>query len=216
MSATPATSDGKLATNPPSQVLSSCSSLLSSYRSKEENDILPSPSTSRTGGRGFGSSSSPKSRNRHIELKVEGVLVTSLKEILDDPVGVKCFAAHLKDEFAHENIAFWRAIEDFRIKFKDGNRTPRSRTTLKTAARAIYKQYISEKGVTNINIEEKTRLALRRVIKEAKEKLTMFDEAQRSVYAMMSGDPLSRFLKSKYYERLVRARHARRTRSTTF
>lgn len=38
----------------------------------------------------------------------------SLFDLLSDPTGLQEFESYLQKEYSHENIRFWRAVEDLR------------------------------------------------------------------------------------------------------
>ncbi|KAM9789280.1 regulator of G-protein signaling 21-like [Neosynchiropus ocellatus] len=117
----------------------------------------------------------------------------SLDRLLTSSYGRQIFQVFLKSEFSDENIEFWLVCEEYKgIKSS-------FRMTLR--AKKIFKRYIQAEAPREINIDHKTREAIRRNIQEANR--MCFDDAQKIVYGLMEKDSYPRFLRSDIYSALL-------------
>lgn len=119
----------------------------------------------------------------------------SLERLLASKYGLKIFHSFLKSEYSDENIEFWLVCEEYK-KIKSSYR-------MSNRAKKIFKRYIQAEAPKEINIDQKTREAIRRNIAEPI--VTCFDDAQRIVFGLMEKDSYPRFLRSNVYRALFDA-----------
>lgn len=97
------------------------------------------------------------------------------------------FRLFLSREFNVENIAFWEAVYDFKTQFFK-------------RAKFIYTTYISQAGMSQVNIPAKMRRDIKDSLlvdeNETDFSIHIFSEAQEEIYKLMQRDPFPRFLKS--------------------
>ncbi|KAM8822290.1 regulator of G-protein signaling 13-like isoform 1-T1 [Synchiropus picturatus] len=136
----------------------------------------------------------------------------SLDKLLESKYGLATFRSFLKSEYSDENLEFWLTCEDYK----------RIRSSFRQSSRAkkIYEQFVkaeSPREVTGagalpcwrvqalwslqINIDYHTREQIRRSVKTPS--VHCFQEAQRTVYALMERDSYPRFLRSHIYRTLL-------------
>jgi len=128
----------------------------------------------------------------------------TLRDVLADPVGIRYFSSHLRSELSHENIVFWRAVENLKRKWKM-NSKENDETKLVAIATGLYKQFFKTgSSLLEINISEKVKKSVERIFNEGRVTVTMFDGAQEEVYRLMV-DPFIRFKKSSSCLRFARA-----------
>mmetsp|Transcript_12971 Transcript_12971/g.15117 ORF Transcript_12971/g.15117 Transcript_12971/m.15117 type:complete len:473 (-) Transcript_12971:99-1517(-) len=123
-------------------------------------------------------------------------LNVTLRDVLDNPTGSKLFEQHLINEFATENLTFWRAIENWKTSFDET-----SEETRKRMAKNIYNRWIKPGCILRINVssdqEEEVRAKIfDRVLLER----TTFDETQSEVYQLMASDNFLRFKSDPVFE----------------
>lgn len=118
----------------------------------------------------------------------------SLDKILHNAYGLASFRSFLKSEFSEENLEFWAACEDYR-------RT-RAPARLAQKAQRIYEEFIRAEAPREVNIDHFTKgLTLKNL---AAPSPSSFDVAQRRVHALMEKDSLPRFLRSEFFQELLK------------
>ncbi|XP_062848900.1 regulator of G-protein signaling 21 [Trichomycterus rosablanca] len=127
---------------------------------------------------------------------VEDVTVwsESIEKLLESKAGMEAFKAFLKSEYSDENILFWEACEEYK-KIS-------CRTEMTCEANRIYSEYVQTEAPRQINIDCKTRANITDKISEPN--LESFDMAQTHVYRLMARDSYPRFLKSEFYQSVLR------------
>lgn len=142
-------------------------------------------------------------------LRSPSTLVKTLKlrDVITDPVGVIYFSGHLKKEYSHENIVFWRAVENFKIKFGQGSDASR----LKPNALLLYNQFFGENSLMEVNVSYKMAERLRQRFERGDVDVDVFNETQAEIFKLMNQDSFKRFKNSQLFLRFVKAyskRHA--------
>mmetsp|Transcript_9335 Transcript_9335/g.15165 ORF Transcript_9335/g.15165 Transcript_9335/m.15165 type:complete len:885 (-) Transcript_9335:156-2810(-) len=125
-----------------------------------------------------------------------------LMDVITDPVGIKYFSSHLRQECSHENIVFWRQVENFRTKWKDKDYT---KEQLISTARILYSQFFTGSCLMELNIDARTRSKIRKKFEKKEVTENVFDVAQKEIYDLMKNDSFKRFKKSRLCLRFVRA-----------
>ncbi|KAM8822291.1 regulator of G-protein signaling 21-like isoform 2-T2 [Synchiropus picturatus] len=117
----------------------------------------------------------------------------SLDKLLESKYGLATFRSFLKSEYSDENLEFWLTCEDYK----------RIRSSFRQSSRAkkIYEQFVKAESPREINIDYHTREQIRRSVKTPS--VHCFQEAQRTVYALMERDSYPRFLRSHIYRTLL-------------
>lgn len=113
---------------------------------------------------------------------------------------LKALKTFLESEFSTENLEFAKAIEQFR-EMGSGKLTA---TDLKENALKIYNTYVTEKAPKQVNLNAATRTSIKKILLgESAVDIDIFNDALRVVEKLVSGDTLSRFMKTKEYEQAV-------------
>jgi len=102
------------------------------------------------------------------------------------------FLSFVEKEWCHENLLFWREVQDFYLVAEEDRRD---------RAISIYQSYIAENSKYQVNVSDKIRSDLERVMaplcsEETRETPdpTVFDAAQKEVYRLMCAGPFQRWL----------------------
>eukprot|EP00924_Labyrinthula_sp_SR-Ha-C_P006826 snap_masked-scaffold_8-processed-gene-1.34-mRNA-1 protein AED:1.00 eAED:1.00 QI:0/-1/0/0/-1/1/1/0/478 len=117
-----------------------------------------------------------------------------LTELLSSPSGAKLFRSHLIYEFSVENLNFYETARAWKKEFSHiSNPVP--------SAKNLYKRYISDeavaKGQVNLGYDVKQRI--QDSISKNEVYSDLFDEAINQVYALMSSDSYSRFMRTETF-----------------
>ncbi|KAH7950245.1 hypothetical protein HPB49_021555 [Dermacentor silvarum] len=117
----------------------------------------------------------------------------SLEELLADPMGAHEFEQYLRTEYSHENILFWKAVQDLRHG---------SQQDMPRKVAAIYEEFLCRGAPCEVNLDSET---LERTQQEVHERPTRFslDAAQHHVFALMKKDTYTRFTRSEHFRRLM-------------
>lgn len=117
----------------------------------------------------------------------------SLEELLADPMGAQEFEQYLKTEYSHENILFWKAVQDLRHG---------SQQEMPRKVAAIFEEFLCRGSPCEVNLDSET---LERTQQEVQERPTRFslDAAQHHVFALMKKDTYTRFQRSEHFRRLL-------------
>uniref|UniRef100_A0A3Q3X0P4 RGS domain-containing protein n=1 Tax=Mola mola TaxID=94237 RepID=A0A3Q3X0P4_MOLML len=117
----------------------------------------------------------------------------SLDKVLNNSYGLTAFRSFLQSEFSDENIEFWMSCEDFK-KTKDPAK-------MAAKAKKIYEDFIQAEGPREVNIDHFTKdVTLRNLVNLSP---TIFELAQKRIYALMEKDSFGRFLRSEHYQELL-------------
>ncbi|XP_019870595.2 regulator of G-protein signaling 11 isoform X2 [Aethina tumida] len=117
----------------------------------------------------------------------------SMEELVSDPTGLREFTQYLKKEYSHENIRFWRAVNDLRRS---------AQSQIPRMVEAIFKEFLAPAAPCEINIDGKT---MEKIHQEMKNPTRFtFDAAQEHVYTLLlKKDCYPRFIRSEYYKTLL-------------
>uniref|UniRef100_A0A8C0S3N6 RGS domain-containing protein n=1 Tax=Canis lupus familiaris TaxID=9615 RepID=A0A8C0S3N6_CANLF len=108
--------------------------------------------------------------------------------------GLASFKSFLKSEFSEENLEFWLACEDYK-KIK-------SPTKMVEKAKKIYEEFIQTEAPKEVNIDHFTKdITMKSLVEPS---LSSFDVAQKRIYALMEKDSLPRFVRSEFYQELIK------------
>ncbi len=111
--------------------------------------------------------------------------LVDLKACLGHQKARSYFRLFLSREFNVENIAFWEAVTEYKDLFRK-------------RAKSIYKTYISQAALSQVNIPAKQRAAIKKILMDSNGicDAAMFDLAHEEIFRLMARDPYPRFLKS--------------------
>lgn len=118
----------------------------------------------------------------------------SLDKVLHNSYGLATFRSFLKSEFSEENLEFWVACEDYK----------RTQSAPKRAqkARRIYEEFIRADAPREVNIDHFTKgLTMKNLVEPS---ISSFDVAQKRIHALMEKDSLPRYLRSYFYQELLK------------
>ncbi|GAB5358317.1 hypothetical protein AAMO2058_000447100 [Amorphochlora amoebiformis] len=118
-----------------------------------------------------------------------------LMHVLSIEAGFNAFEQHLKKEYSHENLAFWRAVQMYRTLSKKEYR--------KIRARNIMNKFIFETAVTQINIMARHRNEIEKKFSEGEFELDLFSKAQLEIYELMRKDSFARSPNEKPEKSLI-------------
>ncbi|XP_066227465.1 regulator of G-protein signaling 5 [Saccopteryx leptura] len=118
----------------------------------------------------------------------------SLDKLLQNNYGLASFKSFLKSEFSEENLEFWMACENFK--------KTKSSIEMAEKAKRIYEEFIKTEAPKEVNIDHFTKdVTLKNLVEPS---LSSFDVAQKRVYALMEKDSLPRFVRSEFYQELIK------------
>ncbi|KAJ6237198.1 leucine-rich repeat [Anaeramoeba flamelloides] len=137
----------------------------------------------------------PKPVNLDFNNNDEELLFT-FNEILEDEVLFAIFEQYLKDQYAEENLLFYKEVN--KLKKID----PEENGLIVLCAKQIFKDYVSNVSEFEINIEGHIRKEIYQDVQQNNFSLDMFDKALKSVIAILSTDSYYGFMESPYIERI--------------
>ncbi|XP_036199870.1 regulator of G-protein signaling 5 [Myotis myotis] len=118
----------------------------------------------------------------------------SLDKLLQSSYGLASFKSFLKSEFSEENLEFWMACEDFK--------KTTSAAKMAEKAKKIYEEFIQTEAPKEVNIDHFTKdITVRNLVEPSP---SSFDVAQKRVHALMEKDSLPRFVRSEFYQELMK------------
>ncbi|XP_010952091.1 regulator of G-protein signaling 5 [Camelus dromedarius] len=118
----------------------------------------------------------------------------SLDKLLENNYGLASFKSFLKSEFSEENLEFWLACEDYK-KIK-------SPVKMAEKAKKIYEEFIQTEAPNEVNIDHFTKdITMKNLVEPSP---SSFDVAQKRIYALMEKDSLPRFVRSEFYQELIK------------
>jgi len=151
----------------------------------------------------------------HIERQVPRNIST-LQELLRHHMGVTAFKEFLSREFSVENLLFVEVVSDYQIRSAEMRHHPSPvwRKTQTSIAKVIYEKYVKPNAPYQVNLPGRLLNRIQMVldtvkmadsIPEPRRSLilhdaesvnldTVFDEAQKDVFALMESDSFRRFL----------------------
>ena len=121
---------------------------------------------------------------------VQGAVRLNLGQLLKEETFSKKFANRLETEHSAENLAFWRAVQEYQ-----GLPSGKERWT---RANALYDEYIVDGAINQINVSSGVASELSNQLNGGSEDdapADMFDRAAAEVYKLMESDTFSRFRK---------------------
>nr|KAF6291516.1 regulator of G protein signaling 5 [Myotis myotis] len=134
-------------------------------------------------------------RAKEIKIKLEALQWRdSLDKLLQSSYGLASFKSFLKSEFSEENLEFWMACEDFK--------KTTSAAKMAEKAKKIYEEFIQTEAPKEVNIDHFTKdITVRNLVEPSP---SSFDVAQKRVHALMEKDSLPRFVRSEFYQELMK------------
>jgi len=127
------------------------------------------------------------------KLSADGRIVRAL---LSYQEGLAAIETHMKKEFSHENLAFYRDVRDFRRKY---NSPVEIRTgELIADAKKLFEDYVADSAPHQINLPAEVIAALKKMFTDTFNfprgiNQWIFDEAYRASFDLMVRDTFSRF-----------------------
>ncbi|XP_009869602.1 PREDICTED: regulator of G-protein signaling 5, partial [Apaloderma vittatum] len=108
--------------------------------------------------------------------------------------GLASFHSFLRSEFSEENAEFWVACEDYK----------KTKSPMKMAEKAkkIYEEFIQTEAPKEVNIDHLTKAVTMENLVEPSP--NSFDMAQKRIFALMEKDSLPRFVRSEFYQELIK------------
>lgn len=127
---------------------------------------------------------------------------SSLEDVLRSYDGRERFRAHLKLEFAVENLMFWEAVEEFRKEYDETDPD----YNMELGAR-VMRRFINDDAPLQVNIAHRTSQELLSGFESGKESLAMnfFDKAQGKIFQLMA---LDNFISFKRRRRELMSMHS--------
>nr|XP_004663350.2 regulator of G-protein signaling 5 [Jaculus jaculus] len=118
----------------------------------------------------------------------------SLDKLLHSNYGLASFKSFLMSEFSEENLEFWIACEEYK----------KIKCPIKMAEKAkqIYEEFIQTEAPKEVNIDHFTKAITMKNLVEPS--LNSFDVAQKRIHALMEKDSLPRFVRSEFYQELIK------------
>ncbi|XP_009998188.1 PREDICTED: regulator of G-protein signaling 5 isoform X2 [Chaetura pelagica] len=118
----------------------------------------------------------------------------SLEKLLQNPYGLASFRSFLRSEFSEENAEFWVACEEYK--------KTKSPEKMVEKAKKIYEEFIQTEAPKEVNIDHFTKAVTMKNLVEPS--LSSFDMAQKRIFALMEKDSLPRFVRSEFYQELIK------------
>ncbi|KAJ6244822.1 regulator of g protein signaling [Anaeramoeba flamelloides] len=118
----------------------------------------------------------------------------SFEEMMEDPYRRFYFRHFLEAEFATENLDFFQEVEKYREITSEEER-------VKVADR-IFKIYVQSGTEAEINIEYIDRENIEKDLKKGAD-IDVFDKAGKHIHFLMKNNSYPRFLKSKFFQKLL-------------
>ncbi|XP_022662969.1 regulator of G-protein signaling 7-like [Varroa destructor] len=116
----------------------------------------------------------------------------SIEELLSDPRGFREFEIYLRKEYSHENILFWKAVQDL----KKG-----SPSNIAQKVQAIFDEYLASGAACEVNLDSATMEHTMEAIKRPTR--YTFENAQQHAFTLMQTDTYPRFLRSEHFNSLL-------------
>ncbi|KAI9821216.1 MAG: hypothetical protein M1827_003950 [Pycnora praestabilis] len=142
-----------------------------------------------------------------------------LSVILSDPALRLLFREYLRETHCEENLSFYLDVVEFTTSYRNATRkniTPKIDTVRETLAAAygLYNAFLAPGSPCELNIDHNLRnnLASRMtravgdddsMVKSLDEVARLFDQAQTSVFKLMSSDSVPKFLKDPKYASIL-------------
>ncbi|KAI9709862.1 MAG: hypothetical protein M1812_007570 [Candelaria pacifica] len=166
------------------------------------------------------SSSSDESRKT---IEINGIPRDSntnrLSVILGDPALRLLFREYLRDTHCEENLSFYLDVVEFTTGYRQATRkntAPKIDTIRETLASAygLYNAFLAPGSPCELNIDHNLRNSLasrmtravgddKEMVKSLDEVAKLFDQAQTSVFKLMSSDSVPKFLKDSKYSSVL-------------
>lgn len=128
---------------------------------------------------------------------------------LQNPRAYKLFADHLANEWASENLKFWTQVETFKSQYAGFKKVRDSNIV----AVQTFNTFIRPSAVMEVNIASSLRERLIKYFEDhekddpdfnvTKIPETIFDDAQREIYALMEKDSFGRFQNTKQFQEFI-------------
>ncbi|KAJ3442156.1 electron carrier/ protein disulfide oxidoreductase [Anaeramoeba flamelloides] len=128
--------------------------------------------------------------------KIEDIDIKDTPTLLTFPAGVEYFKEYLVQQMSQENLLFYLDVKKF-------TNTYHTNKNVYQTANKIYKTYIKNGSIFEVNIDYKSRETLEKLITEKKISFDMFNHAQDIVFGHMDHNEFGPFKKSKIYQNLI-------------
>ncbi|KAJ3441116.1 hypothetical protein M0812_13121 [Anaeramoeba flamelloides] len=128
--------------------------------------------------------------------KIEEIDIKDTQTLLTIPAGVELFKEYLVQQMAQENLLFYLDVKKF-------TNTYHTNKNVYQTANKIYKTYIKNESIFEVNIDYKSRETLENLVTEKKISFNMFSHAQDIVFGHMDHNEFGPFKKSKIYKNLI-------------
>lgn len=152
-----------------------------------------------------------------ISLRVLGSRAT-LEDVLRHHLGREFFSAHVKSEFATENIEFWAAVENLEalqkrrvrksvldaLKVQADDVRDKKNKMLANQATQIFNEFISDDAPSQVNLSSSISNEIKRKFEAGEYDFKMFSDGKKEVFRLMSKDSFARFQSSDAYKELMR------------
>ncbi len=130
------------------------------------------------------------------------IALESLDTVLKDHLCMQVFQQYMTQSLAVQHVNFWLSVELYKDIDDEGLSGEYSVERLEEAHR-IYAEYVdidAGSPITILSISE--RVNINNELKYERAPLTLFDDAQRTVFKHMEATFFPRFLKSRLYRKL--------------
>ena len=136
----------------------------------------------------------PKANKRRASIVLQPVsnmiCTRSLKQILSYQYSTRYFKDYCTRNYCHESILFWLDAENYQ-------NLPGT-NYMKHIAQKIYRKYISDNAILQINISYKTKTEIAKNLDSPSRNI--FKKAQGEIFRLMETDALPKYLLSKEFE----------------
>jgi hypothetical protein len=124
------------------------------------------------------------------------------EQYLENGEFVQVFKSFLESEFCLENLIFWQAVQEFKLK-RERNELLKARE----CALSILEQFVLEGATLEVNLSFKAKSTLRSLNTQDPEfpKEDLFDDSHREISLLMFKDPFARFKQTSAFEKIQRS-----------
>ena len=130
------------------------------------------------------------------------IALESLDTVLRDHLCMQVFQQYMTQALAVQHVNFWLSVELYK-DMHDGNMSDEYNSERLEEAQCIYAEYVdvnASSPLTILTISE--RVNIHNELKYGRAPLSLFDDAQRSIFKHMETAHFPKFLKSRLYRKL--------------
>eukprot|EP00944_MAST-04C_sp_MAST-4C-sp1_P001946 g1946.t1 len=130
------------------------------------------------------------------------IALESLDTVLRDHLCMQVFQQYMTQSLAVQHVNFWLTVELYK-DIHDGNMSDEYNAERLEEAQRIYAEYVNinaSSPITILTISE--RVNIHNELKYGRAPLSLFDDAQRSIFKHMETAHFPKFLKSRLYRKL--------------